>query len=114
MEQVQNTACVQICDEEYRIASHLDAEVTRRVAACVDVQMRAVEARVGSLNRGKVAVLAAMELAAELLQLREEREMLLEQAHGQIRRLNALVEQRSSLLPMTSEWMEQRAAQARY
>ncbi len=114
MEQVQNTARVLIGDEEYCIASPLEAEVTRRVAACVDAQMRAVQARVGDVSRGKVAVLAAMELAAELLALREEREMLLEQAHGQIKRLNALVEQRSALLPMTSEWIEWKAESARY
>ena len=96
---------VQILDEEYRIASDLGAEVTKEVVDCVDAKMREITAR---LPRVKVAVLAAMELAAEVVQVRKEREELLQQAYENISKLNELVEQRSTLLPLTSNWMNNR------
>jgi cell division protein ZapA len=105
---------VSIFDEEYRIASELTDESTRAVAACVDAKMREVEARAGNLSKNRVAVLSAMELAAELLQMRQEREKLLQQTYDQINRLNELVEQRSALLPLTSNWMERRGKKQYY
>ncbi len=103
-----------IFDEEYRIASELEDERTHEVAACVDAKMREVEARAGHLSKSRVAVLTAMELAAELLQMRQEREKLLQQTYEQINRLNELVEQRSALLPLTSDWMERRGKKQYY
>lgn len=108
MEPIQSETTVKIFDDEYRVASHLDAEKMQRVAECVDAKMREIEARASHLSKSRVAVLAAMEMAADLLQLRQEREDLLQQAHDQINRLNELVEQRSSLLPLTSDWIDKR------
>ena len=108
METVQSETTVKIFDEEYRVASHLDAEKMQRVAECVDAKMREIEGRASHLSKSRVAVLAAMEMAADLLQIRQEREDLLQQAHEQINRLNELVEQRSSLLPLTSDWIDKR------
>ena len=51
---------------------------------------------------------AAMELAAEVVQVRKEREELLKQTYENINKLNELVDQRSSLLPLTRDWMNQR------
>ena len=101
-------ADVQILDEEYRIASDLGAEATNEVVDCVDAKMREITARLPCLPRVKVAVLAAMELAAEVVQVRKEREELLQQAYENISKLNELVEQRSTLLPLTSNWMNNR------
>lgn len=94
---------VQILDEEYRIASDLGAEVTKEVVDCVDAKMREITARLPRLPRVKVAV-----LAAEVVQVRKEREELLQQAYENISKLNELVEQRSTLLPLTSNWMNNR------
>ena len=99
---------VQLLDEEYRIASDLSAEGTREVVDCVDAKMREIAARSPRLSRTKVAVLAAMELAAEVVQVRKEREELLQQAYENINKLNELVDQRSTLLPLTSDWMDRR------
>lgn len=108
MKPVQSETTVKIFDEEYRIASHLDEQAMRQVAECVDAKMREIEARNSHLSKSRVAVLSAMEMAADLLQIRQEREELLQQAHDQINRLNELVEERSSLLPLTSDWIDQR------
>jgi cell division protein ZapA (FtsZ GTPase activity inhibitor) len=94
---------VQILDEEYRIASDLGAEITKEVVDCVDAKMREITARLPRLPRVKVAV-----LAAEVVQVRKEREELLQQAYENISKLNELVEQRSTLLPLTSNWMNNR------
>jgi cell division protein ZapA len=99
---------VQILDEKYRIASDLDAETTEVVVGCVDQKMREIATRSPHLSRAKVAVLAAMELAAEVVQVRKEREELLKQTYENINRLNELVDQRSTLLPLTREWMDRR------
>jgi len=40
--------------------------------------------------------------------VRKEREELLQQAYENISKLNELVEQRSTLLPLTSNWMNNR------
>ena len=99
---------VQILDEEYRIASDLGAEGTQEVVDFVDAKMREIAARSPRLSRTKVAVLAAMELAAEVVQVRKEREELLQQAYENINKLNELVDQRSTLLPLTSDWKDRR------
>ena len=99
---------VRILDEEYRIASDLGVENTKTVVDCVDAKMREIAARTPRLPRAKVAVLAAMELAAEVVQVRKEREELLQQAYENITKLNELVDQRTTLLPLTSDWMEKR------
>ena len=99
---------VQLLDEEYRIASDLGAEGTQEVVDFVDAKMREIVARSPPLSRTKVAVLAAMELAAEVVQVRKEREELLQQAYENINKLNELIDQRSTLLPLTSDWMDRR------
>ena len=99
---------VQVLDEDYRIASDLGLDTTREAVACVDAKMREIAARSPHLSRTKVAVLAALELAAEVVQVRKEREALLQQACDHIDKLNELVDQRSALLPLTSEWMVRR------
>ncbi len=100
---------VQILDEDYRIASDLGAENTKAVVDCVDAKMREIATRSPCLPRAKIAVLAAMEIAAEVVQVRKEREELLQQAYENISKLNELVDQRSTLLPLTSNWIDQRS-----
>jgi len=114
MEPIQSETKVLIFDEEYRIASHLNADMTRQVAECVDTKMREIEARASHLSKSRVAVLAAMEMAADLLQIRQEREDMLQQTHDQIKKLSELVEERSSLLPLTSDWIDQRGKKQYY
>ena len=51
-----------------------------------------------------------MELAGELIQLRREREGLIQQTEDQIQRLNELVEQRLVLLPLLDEGVKSKAS----
>ena len=99
---------VQILDEGLRIASDLGAESTKEIVDCVDAKMREIASRSPHLSRAKIAVLTAMELAAEVVQVRKEREKLLEQTYENINKLNELIDQRSTLLPLTSEWIDRR------
>lgn len=109
MKRTQSVTHVEIGNESYSISSCLDAEATRDVIRCVDAQIRGVEGRHGPLSRNKIAVLAAMELAGELIELRREREKLIQQAEEQIHRLNQLVEQRLALLPVIADDLKPRA-----
>lgn len=110
MKRTQSVTRVEIGNESYCISSCLDADATRDVIRCVDAQVRAVEGRYGNLSRSKIAVLAAMELAGELIQLRREREGLIQQTEDQIQRLNELVEQRLVLLPLLDEGVKSKAS----
>jgi cell division protein ZapA len=88
---------VHILGEEYRIASEGDPAEVQRVAEYVDRKMRELQARQGSLPRGKVAVLAAMDIAAELLNVLQERQLIAEKAHERIDQLSRLIDERASL-----------------
>jgi hypothetical protein len=78
------------------------------VARLVDTKMREVAARSGRIPKTSVAVLAAMEIAAEYLRAQREEEDLIQRACDNLDRLNRLVEQRSTLVPLTSDWIERR------
>ncbi|MBM3279228.1 MAG: cell division protein ZapA [Candidatus Handelsmanbacteria bacterium] len=101
---------VYILGEEYRIASEGDPAEVQRVAELVDSKMHELQSRQGSLPRGKVAVLAAMDIAAELLQERQlidkmlkERQLITERAHESIGQLSRLIDERASLSATQTE-----------
>lgn len=100
-------AVVGIFGDEYRIASEDTAQV-QRVARLVDTKMREVAARSGRIPKTSVAVLAAMEIAAEYLRAQREEEDQIQRACDNLDRLNRLVEQRSTLVPLTTDWIERR------
>ena len=101
----QQSESVQIFGEDFKVASASDVDV-RQVAAYVDKRMAEVAERSGTRQRTQLAVLAAMEIAAELLQAQQESEHLLKRAYDSVDRLRELIDERSTLLPLTSEWME--------
>lgn len=108
----QRTESVRIFGEEFRIASDNDVDI-RKVAGYVDRRMAEVAARSGGRQRAQLAVLAAMEIAAELLRARWESEVMFKKACDNVDRLRTLVDERS-LLPLTSEWIEQREETSSY
>ncbi len=72
----QNTIIVNIMGTEYPIKSDADPNYVREVAQYVDTKMREI-AEVASLKSvTKLAVLAAMNIADELLQEKEEKESI--------------------------------------
>ena len=104
----QQTESVRIFGKNFKIASDEEVDV-RQIAAYVDKRMSEVAQRSGTRQRTQLAVLAAMEIAAELLQAQQESEHLLKKACDNVDRLRALAEERTTLVPLTLEWMEGRA-----
>lgn len=94
---------VRICGDEYRMASELDADALRRVAAYVDQKMRETAGRSGQSNKTHLAVLAAMDIALELFRSQQEKGHLIQKACESIDLLRHLVEERSTLLSLTSD-----------
>ncbi|MFO7245254.1 MAG: cell division protein ZapA [Thermaerobacter sp.] len=69
---------VRIFGETYVIRSaQADEEHIRRVAEAVDARMRELAGRYPGLNVTRLAVLAALNLADELLRLREQHRVLM-------------------------------------
>lgn len=97
---------VRICGDEYRMTSDLEAADLRRVAAYVDQKMRETADRSGSANKTQLAVLAAMDIATELLKSQQEKGLMLRKACESIDLLRHLVEERGSLLSLTSDWTQ--------
>ena len=64
---------VQIFDKTYTLQGDLDAAYVERLAQTVDARMRALAEASGSLDSGRLAVLAALHLADELEGQRRER-----------------------------------------
>ena len=116
MDEQKQSESVQIFGEDFKIASDTEVDV-QQVAAYVDKRMSEVAERSGSRHRTQLAVLAAMEIAAELLQAQKESEQsehLLKRAYDSVDRLRELVDERTTLLPLTSEWIESRTESTSY
>ncbi len=103
---------VRICGDEYRMTSDLDADALRRVAAYVDQKMSENAGRSGSINKTNLAVLAAMEIALELFRSQREKGQMIQKACESIDLLRHLVEERSNLLSLTSEWTQRQTGLA--
>ncbi|MCC7264813.1 MAG: cell division protein ZapA [Candidatus Latescibacteria bacterium] len=107
METIPETGTLmRICGDEYRMTSELDTADLRRVAAYVDLKMRETASRSGNSNKTQLAVLAAMDIATELLKSQQEKGLMLQKACESIDLLRHLVEERSSLLSLTSDWSQ--------
>ena len=87
---------VQIFGEDYRIGG--DPAQVNKVAEYVDGKMREIaEGHDGKLPKAQVAMLAAMEITAELFRVMQERTAFTTKAHESIDRLTKLVEERATL-----------------
>ncbi len=87
---------VEIFGEEYRIGG--DPGEVQQVADYVDVKMREIaETHDGKLPKAQVAILAAMEVSAELFGIMKDRTEFAEKAHASVDRLTKLVEERANM-----------------
>ncbi len=68
----KRTIPVQILGQEYRIRSDADEGLIRRAAAMVDETMARLRDRTGTVDTQSVAVLAALNIANNLLLSREQ------------------------------------------
>ena len=95
--QVQGIA-VQVFGEEYLIAER-DAVKVQKIARYVDEKMREIdEQHPGRISTSKLAVLAAMTIADELLNALGEQNRLAETAQENLQRLTELVDARASVV----------------
>lgn len=90
-EEIQ-TVPVQIFGEEYVIRTDQDEEHTRKCAAYVDEAIEDAHLR-GHVSESKAAILAAMEIADELLRLRHDREVENRQTALRLRQLRRRMEE---------------------
>ena len=94
-EQVQGVL-VEILGQEYRIGGN--PKEIHSVAEYVDSKMRSIsDAHGGNLPKAQVAILAAMDITAELFRIMGERKVFTTKAHDSIDRLTKLVEERAKL-----------------
>lgn len=84
---VENKAVVNIFGEEYPITGVTDPSHISRVADYVDTRMREAAHSSRVAGRDRVAILAAMSIASELLELREQLNQLQAQTEIQADRL---------------------------
>lgn len=68
------TTAVEIFGSVYHVRGREDGEYLQEVASLVDRKMREVAAKLATGDAGKVAILAALNLADELLQSRKRQE----------------------------------------
>ncbi len=116
--QVQGIA-VQIFGEEYLIAES-DAMKVQKIARYVDEKMREIDGQhPGRIPTSKLAVLAAMTIADELMQTVSEQNRLAETAQENLQRLTELVDARANMVAERGEeigshrrrWREEDARQ---
>lgn len=87
---------VRIAGEEHTIRSSAEAEYTKRCAGHVDQRMHDIKKQVGLLEGHKVAILAALSIADELFQARED----LQRSRSEFaRRVDGLAAQLEAGLP---------------
>lgn len=67
----RNAVAVRIADKEYRIRSDADEEWLQRVARYVDESLRDIRERTATVDSLDVAILAALNLGQELIELRD-------------------------------------------
>ena len=90
----RRSVSVRIRGKEFRILTDGDETSLQRVAALVDQTMGRVERHTGAVDTMDVAMLAALNLARELLELREGGPL----SGADADRLRSLVEQAESAL----------------
>jgi len=94
----KKSVAVRILGQEYRIRSDADEEWLQHVAACVDTAMDQVRERTKTVDTLDVALLTCLNLAREVLELREDQgsnsDSTAEAEHGE--RLRALIEMAES------------------
>ena len=92
---------VDIFGEQYRIGG--DPKQVQQVAAYVDTKMKEVAGKNPRMPKAQVAMLAAMEVTADLFKVMSERKVFTERAHESGERLTRLVEDRANLTPRATE-----------
>ncbi|HLG20020.1 MAG TPA: cell division protein ZapA [Bdellovibrionota bacterium] len=91
----QPTTDIQILGKTYSVRSDTDASFATETAKLVNGKMRELMDKAGALSAEKVAVLTAMNLAGELLQIRKREESIRESLKQKARKLLRLIDSRT-------------------
>lgn len=95
MSEPRQAVTVRIAGEEHVIRASAEPEYTRLCAALVDERVAEIRRRSGLIEGHRAAILAALSLADELFQTREELDRLRSDTEG---RAEALVQQLDAAL----------------
>jgi len=99
----RRTVSVRIRGKEYRIRSEDDEETLQRIASYLDDTLAKVESKTGTVDSLDVALLTALNLARELVAIREGRRPSEGGAMGvEADRLRSLIELAESGLELTA------------
>jgi cell division protein ZapA (FtsZ GTPase activity inhibitor) len=104
----KKSVAVRILGQEYRIRSDADEEWLQHVAACVDTAMDQVRERTKTVDTLDVALLTCLNLAREVLELRESEASAADPSEEveQADRLRALIDMAESAGTRQSEALE--------
>ena len=84
---------VTIYGQQYPIKGSANEEYIRKIAEFVDTKMREVEAQIGVKSSLKIAILTALNIAAELLSVQEEKEQLIALYEEKTQEINNVIDQ---------------------
>lgn len=88
---------VRIFGKEYPIASDQNPEYVRMLAEYVDGKMNEVSSGSETATAGRVAVLAALNIADEYMRLKNEREQFMGLVEGRVAKVIKMVDERLAL-----------------
>ena len=74
MARTTTTTDVEIFGSTYHVRGDKDPELLQELAGLVDAKMREIAQQVSTVDTGKIAILAALNIADELLQCRKQQE----------------------------------------
>ena len=88
----RNTEKVEIFGQEYKIKGVGDPHYIHRIAGYVDQKMREIAHSSGIMSQSRIAILAALNIADELHQERDERDTAQEELGRRAAALGELIE----------------------
>jgi cell division protein ZapA len=97
----ENVVTVQIYSQTYHLSSdEQDPEYIRRAAEYLDGKMRAAAAAAGSRSPLDIAILAALDIAEEVLAARRQKDSLLDDADRRISSVTRRLEEEGGSAPL--------------
>jgi cell division protein ZapA len=96
----RNSVTIKLAGKQYRLRSEASEEELQRVAVYVDQAMQRIRERTDTVDSQDTALLTALNLAREVLQLREESELVQELLEADAdKRLRGMIEKIEAVLP---------------
>lgn len=98
----RNSVTIKLAGKEYRLRSEASEEELQRVAVYVDQAMQRIRERTDTVDSQDTALLTALNLAREVLQLREDGELVQDFLEADVdKRLRGMIEKIEAVLSKT-------------